>query len=91
MMLRHRLQHLPYRQPRPGRIAGALVGARQIDACVRKVRSGSDDALEQRNALGHFVLIEQRHSQQPQAIHLAGRLPLQSAQPGFRGRGATGT
>ena len=89
--MRHLREDAPHFFARLRGAAGTAVGTRQIHPRVGELGGACEHALEQSNALGHLVLIEERHAQEPLAVHLAGELRLERTQQPFRGRRPTGT
>ncbi|MGC2029177.1 MAG: hypothetical protein WA642_04100 [Steroidobacteraceae bacterium] len=90
MIMRHFLQHAAYLLARLRSASVAPVGACQIHARMRKIGSAAKHIFERRNALGDFVLVQQRSAQQPEAIQLSRDLCAERAQPALGGSGAAG-
>ena len=72
--------------------AGRRAGRRAPDPRARGQSPGTRASTRSSVARlsGILLLIEQRDAQQPQAVHLAGELRLERAQPPLGGRGTAG-
>jgi hypothetical protein len=57
---------------------------------VREIRQTDKERFENRDALGEFVLLQQRGAQQPEAIRLSGRPRNEGTQPALGGGRAAG-
>ncbi len=90
MVMRGLLEHPPHFLACLRGASVAPVGTRQIDTRVREIRQADEQRFERRDALGDFVLLQQRGAQQPQAIRLSGRPRHERAQPALGGGGAAG-
>ena len=67
------------------------IGARQIHPRGFKIGDTAENRFESLDALGNLVLVQQRNSQQPEAIHLSGLLSIQHAKPALGAGGTAGT
>ena len=91
MMMRLRLQYAPHLLTCPVGAAVAAVRPREIYPRLGEVRSGSEGALEQLDAGGDLVLLEECSTEQPQAVDLTRKSRLERPQPRLRGCRAAGT
>ncbi len=58
---------------------GSAVRAGQVGACLPEIGAQANCALQNFDRLGHLALIEQRRTQQMQAVHLTGSRGLDGA------------
>ena len=89
-VMRDLLEHPPHFLACLSGASVAAVSTRQIDTRVREIRQADKERFEDRDALGEFVLLQQRGAQQPQAIRLSRRLRNERAQAPLGGGCAAG-
>jgi hypothetical protein len=89
-VMRDLLEHPPHFLACLSGASVAAVSARQIDTRVREIRQADEQRFEDGDALGEFVLLQQRGAQQPQAVRLCRRLRNERAQPALGGGCAAG-
>src|ERR1700689_2696649 len=84
MMMRVDLEHAPYLLACARGLPGTSIRSREINASVSEFRDGPHRSLERLDGRGRLVLIEQRNTEQMQALHIPWCGGLDGAQLALR-------